>query len=89
MYKQDVIQFDLLHGSCAICGGPVYFSRVIDWEGNRVNTLHCWNGHYESVEIEHFELPSGVELTVEQIQEILPFVAFVRTSDNNGGAGAG
>jgi len=74
----ETIQFDLLNGSCAICDGPVYFSRVIDWEGNRVNTIHCWNGHYESIEIDHYQAHGNGKLTTEQIERIIPFMSFVR-----------
>ena len=74
----QVLRFDLIYGRCSRCQGPVYFTRVIDWEGNRVNTLHCWNGHYEMIDIERL-LPAGsASLTSEQIKEILPFLDFVR-----------
>lgn len=79
----EVARFDLIKGSCAICEGPVYFSRVIDWEGNRVNSVHCWNGHYESLEVEHIEIPLDRALTTEDIEKILPFVGFVRLDDDN------
>ncbi|MBI4828057.1 MAG: hypothetical protein HY804_04500 [Nitrospinae bacterium] len=74
----STIRFDILRGSCAKCEGPVYFTQVIDWEGNRVNAVQCWNGHYESLEIDHFLPVAPGELTREQVEEILPFVDFVR-----------
>jgi len=79
-----VLRFDVLTGCCAICDGPVYFSRVIDWEGNRVNTLHCWNGHYESIEIDHIDVTPDDSLTPEHIEKILPFVDFIRLTDKSG-----
>lgn len=77
----EVIRFDVFHGYCALCAGPVYFSRTIDWEGNRVNALQCWNGHYESIEIEHFNLPDEGALSREEIEKILPFVDLIRLED--------
>lgn len=74
----NALRFDMLRGICAICSGPVYFSRVIDWEGNRVNTLHCWNGHYESIEIDHVDVLPDDKLTAEHIEEIIPFIDFIR-----------
>ncbi|MGK7344772.1 MAG: hypothetical protein ACNS63_03065 [Candidatus Nitrospinota bacterium M3_3B_026] len=84
-HKEDVIRFDVLHGRCAVCGGPIYFSSTIDWEGARVNSLHCWNGHYESIEIDHSGSYPLRELTMEEIERILPFVSIVRMEDKNPG----
>ncbi len=80
----NVLRFDLLYGCCAICDGPVYFSRVIDWEGNRVNTLHCWNGHYESIEIDHIKAAPTESLTPKDIERILPFIDFIRLEGEAG-----
>ena len=77
MPENQVLKFDLIYGRCGKCDGPIYFTRVIDYEGNRVNTLHCWNGHYEKIDIDHYIADSG-QLTQEQIAEILPFLDFVR-----------
>lgn len=81
---EDVIRFDILHGKCAVCEGPVYFSRTIDWEGNRINALQCWNGHYESVEIDHTDFLIHRDLTREEIEKILPFVELIRLDDEKG-----
>ncbi len=81
LIMKDVIRFDIIKGSCAICQGPVYFSQVIDNEGNRVNTLHCWNGHYEQIEIEHVGAFDDSDMTLEQIEGILPFIEFVRLDE--------
>ncbi len=81
---KEVIRFDILHGRCAICEGPIYFTKCVDWEGSRVNALQCWNGHYEELEIEHVYVENnGEDLTPEQIEEILPFVGFVKVKDEN------
>ncbi len=79
--ENDVIRFDVLHGRCVHCDGPVYFSQVIDWDGNKVNTFHCWNGHYEKIDIDHTVFEAEAELTPEQIEQILPFVGFVKLDE--------
>ncbi|VAX23940.1 hypothetical protein MNBD_NITROSPINAE02-736 [hydrothermal vent metagenome] len=84
MFQEDVIRFDVLHGYCALCEAPVYFSRTIDQEGNRVNAIQCWNGHYEHIEIDHFNIQRDEELTREEIEEILPFIGFVRMEEQPG-----
>ncbi len=77
--NNTVIKFDVFHGRCAKCDAPVYFSSVIDWEGNKVTAFHCWNGHYEHIEIDTFDLSDVKDdLTPEHIEEILPFVGFIR-----------
>jgi len=80
-FANETIRYDVLHGRCAQCDGPVYFTKSIDWEGNRVNAFHCWNGHYDALEIEHFSIDRDASLTPEQIEEILPFVGFVKLPD--------
>ncbi|VAX18058.1 hypothetical protein MNBD_NITROSPINAE04-1413 [hydrothermal vent metagenome] len=77
----DTIRFDMLYGRCAKCEGPVYFSQVIDWEGNKVSALQCWNGHYEHIKAETFVFPDDRELSREEIEEILPFIGFIRIDD--------
>jgi len=78
MTQNPILRFDIIYGRCSRCEGPLYFTRVIDWEGNRVNTLHCWNGHYEKIDIDHYPPTHGSPLTQAQIREILPFINFVR-----------
>ncbi|MBI4665700.1 MAG: hypothetical protein HY751_04730 [Nitrospinae bacterium] len=75
---KDTIKFDILYGRCQKCDGPVFFTQTIDWDGNRVNSLQCWNGHYESIQVAEFEFVDEKNLTREQIESILPFVGFVR-----------
>ena len=81
----DTIQFDILTGSCATCDGPVYLSRIIDSEGNRVNALQCWNGHYKTLEIDHTDVHREEKLTREQVEKIIPFLGFVRLNDEKDG----
>jgi|TARA_B100000959_G_scaffold287499_1_gene373146 hypothetical protein len=80
--ENEVIKFDVLQSRCSHCDGPVYFSQVIDGEGNRVNALHCWNGHYEKIDIDHTMFESPTELTPEQIEQILPFVGFMELDES-------
>ena len=80
---EEVIRFDVIHGRCACCAAPVYFTRIIDWDGNRVNTLHCWNGHYESLSVEHVSTDREETLTQEQVEAILPFIGFVKLDEQN------
>ncbi len=30
-------------------------NRTVDWYGNSVMTINCWNGHYEWINIENIE----------------------------------
>lgn len=78
---KDVIRFDVLYGRCAHCGGPVYFTQTIDWEGNRINSFQCWNGHYEKIEVDHPVLVNPKSMTREEIEGILPFVGFIRLDE--------
>ncbi|MBI5814330.1 MAG: hypothetical protein HZB29_01825 [Nitrospinae bacterium] len=82
---KDTIRFDIIYGKCAKCGGPLFFTQTIDWEGARVNSLQCWNGHYESIEVSNFQFMDERSLTREQIESILPFIGFVRVDERPGG----
>ncbi|MEE9258519.1 MAG: hypothetical protein V3U37_03155 [Nitrospinaceae bacterium] len=44
-----------LKGHCEKCQAPVFLNRTVDWYGNSVVTLNCWNGHYEWIYIEGIE----------------------------------
>jgi hypothetical protein len=72
------LRFDLLYGRCGKCDGPIFFTQTIDWEGNRVSALQCWNGHYQNLKVAQFEFAENTALTREQVESILPFVGFVR-----------
>ncbi len=43
------------YGSCKRCQAPVFLNQTVDWYGNTVVTLNCWNGHYKWVCIEDLE----------------------------------
>ena len=85
-HGRATLRFDVIHGRCAHCQAPIYFSQTIDWEGNRVNTLHCWNGHYSSVELEDLALDPAEGLTREQIEEIMPFIGLIELTPPAGEA---
>lgn len=72
------LRYDLLYGRCGKCDGPVFFTQTIDWEGNRISALQCWNGHYQNVLVSQFEFAEDTALTREQVESILPFIGFVR-----------
>ena len=42
-----------LHGQCPKCQGPIFLNSSMDWYGNTVLTLNCWNGHYQWINIEN------------------------------------
>ena len=42
-------------GHCQKCHAPVFMNRTMDWYGNSVMTINCWNGHYEWINIENIE----------------------------------
>ena len=44
-----------LQGHCQKCEAPLFLNQVIDWYGNTVMTLNCWNGHYKWINIENIE----------------------------------
>lgn len=53
-----------LQGSCARCQAPVFLNRTVDWYGNTVVTLNCWNGHYEWIHIEGIEETEDFKVNV-------------------------
>ena len=44
-----------VQGNCHRCKAPVFLNRTVDWYGNTVMTLNCWNGHYSWINIEDLE----------------------------------
>ena len=44
-----------VQGNCYRCHAPVFLNRTVDWYGNTVKTLNCWNGHYAWINIEDLE----------------------------------
>lgn len=68
-----------IFGHCHVCGGPVWFNRLIDSLGTPLLTYHCWNGHYHTMDEQMLDLyKRGVELSPEEIKRILPFIRLIR-----------
>lgn len=68
-----------IFGHCHVCGGPVWFNRLIDSLGTPLLTYHCWNGHYHVLDEQSLDLyRRGMALTPADIKRILPFVKLIR-----------
>jgi hypothetical protein len=68
-----------IFGHCAVCGGPIWFNRLVDSLGTPLLTYHCWNGHYQAMDEQTLDLYSrGVTLSQEEVKKILPFIRFIR-----------
>lgn len=71
-----------IFGHCSICGGPIWYTRVIDDTGTPILAYHCWNGHYESLDQQLLDIyRRGGELSRTDITRILPFIKFIRLAD--------
>jgi hypothetical protein len=70
-----------IFGHCAVCGGPIWFNRLIDSLGTPILTYHCWNGHYHAMDEQTLDLykRGSLNLPPEEIRKILPFIRFIRT----------
>lgn len=55
-----------LKGHCQKCQAPVFLSECMDWYGNTIMALHCWNGHYKWIEAQ------GIEEEIPVTPEINP-----------------
>ena len=49
-----------IHGQCQKCQGPIFLHSTIDWHGNTVLSLNCWNGHYQLINIENIEAATNL-----------------------------
>ena len=65
-----------IRGECQICQAALFLNRTIDWYGNTVVTLNCWNGHYKWVNIENIEK----DLPVETKQDLVTHIGFFSIS---------
>lgn len=63
------------HGSCHKCKAPVFLNRTIDWYGNTVVTLNCWNGHYQWVHIEDIQ-EIEMDIAVGQKESPVAYIGF-------------
>jgi hypothetical protein len=68
-----------IFGHCSVCGGPIWFNRLVDSLGTPILTYHCWNGHYQAMDEQMLDLYSrGITLSQEEVKKILPFIRFIR-----------
>lgn len=68
-----------IFGHCGVCGGPIWFNRLIDSLGTPLLTYHCWNGHYQTLDEQALEIyKRGGQLSAEDIKRILPFIRLIR-----------
>jgi hypothetical protein len=65
-----------IRGKCQRCQAALFLNRTIDWYGNTVVTLNCWNGHYKWVNIENIEK----DLPVETKQDLVTHIGFFSVS---------
>lgn len=64
---------------CRKCGSPIRSNRVVDGMGNRLNTLNCWNGHYEKIDVEFLDWDdTRIDLTIAEVRKILPRIEFIQ-----------
>ncbi len=71
--------YSKIFGHCSVCGGPIWFNRLIDSLGTPLLTYHCWNGHYQAMDEQTLDLYSrGLSLSPEEVRRILPFIRFIR-----------
>jgi len=61
-----------IRGYCHKCQAPVFLNRTMDWYGNSVVTLNCWNGHYKWINIENIE----EDLPAETREDLIAHIGF-------------
>lgn len=61
-----------IHGHCNKCQAPIFLNKTIDWYGNSVITLNCWNGHYKWINIEDIE----EDIKIEPEKNLVTFIGF-------------
>ncbi len=77
--------YSKIFGKCTTCEAPIWFVRIIDDTGTPIIAYHCWNGHYESLNIQTMEIyERGLELSPREIKRILPFIKLIRLSNSGG-----
>jgi len=62
-----------IHGRCQKCQGPIFLNSTMDWYGNNVITLNCWNGHYKWINIEN--LDADEELAPETKRDLVTHIS--------------
>ena len=63
-----------IQGRCDKCQGPIFLNRSMDWYGNSIVTLDCWNGHYKWINIENLE--TREDLAPETKRDLVTHISF-------------
>ena len=63
-----------IHGQCSKCQGPIFLNSSMDWYGNTVLSLNCWNGHYQWINIENIE--ESKNLAPETRRDLVAHIGF-------------
>ena len=63
-----------IQGRCDKCQGPIFLNRSMDWYGNSIVTLNCWNGHYKWINIEN--LDTREDLAPETKRDLVTQISF-------------
>jgi len=63
-----------IHGLCQKCQGPIFLNRSMDWYGNTILSLNCWNGHYQWINIENIE--DAKNLAPETRRDLVTHISF-------------
>jgi hypothetical protein len=63
-----------IQGRCDKCKGPIFLNRSMDWYGNSIVTLNCWNGHYKWINIEN--LDACEDLAPETKRDLVTHISF-------------
>ena len=59
-----------IHGACQRCKAPMFLNRTMDWYGNSVVTLNCWNGHYQWIKIEDIDMDLDADIKINPVTYI-------------------
>ena len=63
-----------IHGQSSKCQGPIFLNSSMDWYGNTVLSLNCWNGHYHWINIENIE--ESKNLASETKRDLVAHIGF-------------
>ena len=63
-----------IQGRCDKCQGPIFLNRSMDWYGNSIVTLNCWNGQYKWINIEN--LDTREDLAPETKRDLVTHISF-------------
>lgn len=61
-----------IRGHCQRCQAPLFLNHTMDWYGNSVVTLNCWNGHYQWINIQNIQ----EDLPAKTRQDLVAHIGF-------------